>query len=152
MDRFIESWSSLCWKRLLEVTFSDLCSKHSSSQIQVAQDTQYSLLEGMGYVCALGLFRDSTSVEKSVLIFSDGHYCLCRRQDRELKSRTISIVKGQHNLAIRLLYCSLVSWLNSYLLLAGPGSFVPSAAQVKPPNYCSPKVAEQVLPISFPSR
>lgn len=100
----------------------------------------------------LGLFQDSTSVQKSVLTLCDGHYWLHRRQDRELKSRTISTGKGQHNLAFRLLYCSLVSWLNSYLLRAGPGSFVLSAAEVTLPHHRSPKVAERVLPISFSSR
>lgn len=100
----------------------------------------------------LGLFQDSTSVQKSVFTLCDVHYWLHRRQDRELKSRTISTGEGQDNLAFRLLYCSLVSWLNSYLLLAGPGSFVLSAAEVTPPYHRSPKVAEWALPISFFSR
>lgn len=96
--------------------------------------------------------RDSIPVQKSVLTMRKGHYWLHRKQDRELKSRTISTGEGQGNLAFQLLCCSLVSWLNSYLLLAGPGSFVLSAAEVTLSHHHSPKVAEQVLPISFSSR
>lgn len=100
----------------------------------------------------LGLFQDITCVQKSVLTLCDGRYWLRRWQDRELKSRTISTGEGQHNLDFQLLYCSLVSWLNSYLLLAGPGRFVLSAAEVTPSYHRSPKVAEWGLPISFSSR
>lgn len=111
--RFMESWSSSFWKGPLIMTLSDPCSKQSPLQSR----TQPKVGRHKGG--PVGLVQNSTSVQKSVLTLYDSYYWLCRRKDRELKSRTISTREGQHNLAFQLLYCSLVSWLNSYLLLAG---------------------------------
>lgn len=122
-----------------------------TSNLDYPEHFWYSQLEG-SRVAHCVLSQDSTSVQKSALTMCNGCYWLHRRQDRELKSRMISTGEGQSNLAFQLLCCSLVSWLNSYLLLAGPGSFVLSAAEVTLPHHHSPKVAERVLPISFSSR